>query len=643
MMQESGKPRPLATVCICVLLLLLSNQTALGATTAQLVPSLIPYSDGHGHWGYLDSDTLEVVIPPRFWSARPFKYGLGRITRPNPHSSRPWIRLHNWVRPNGELVFKHWFDGVYPKGADENEPMRGIITVTLPDGRSGVVSLPKGGWLVEPARNREVRFYARRRYVIDNHILVVGGQRHKVPDGVLIDFVNFKKGFIRITDGDHEKGVADLHGNVLLPPDYMTVEYFPEIDRAIISDFSNPIFKLAFSAAPPAAWPAMEWMLFTAVVDEDGNEIRSFDSDVYVGRLRGHIGYYMVKDDPAPRPKHYFSLITGEDLDASRVEAVAGLHIFQNNERAGLETVTGKVLIPAMYAELIRINSKLFIARKADTWDNGYGVINRHNEIVIPFQYDDLETAGHNRLRVGKNGLYGLIDWQGNIVIDLVYDRGLYFGPDGFAEVSRNGHSGVINTAGEVVVPTRYEGLIFNTRALGETRKIYFEVKKESLKGLYSATGELLVPPKYGSLSLDGIAHGWVEVEDPAREHSGLINLRADESVPVTYDNFVFHDHIIVANRYEAETGTYWYQPFTMAGEPITGMVYTEMEPEYDYFVARRNGHYGVLGSRGRERLSFVYYEITAVGPNLARARRMNGRWVYIGTHGRVYRPQPRH
>lgn len=423
----------------------------------------------------------------------------------------------------------------------------------------------------------------------------------------------------------------------------MTVDYFPKIHRAIVGGFNNPFAKVAFFITPRAAWDTLlGWMATQAVVDEQGNEIRSFGAGVYLGRLRDDIGYYKNKEDEPPRQKHYFSLTTGENLDATKIEASVGLHLFHQNDRTGLETIDGEVLIPAVYDRLIPLNTQLFIANKAHTWDNGYGLVNRHNEVVIPFKYDFMDPAGPNRLLVTKNGLHGQINWQGETVIDLIYDSSFYFGPNGLATVSKNDQEGAINRSGEVVVPVRYDD-IYKIRSKKTSGKTYFRVRMDGKEGLLSSSGKVLIPPKYGDIELhDSFARGWVVVENPTGTNTGLINIRTGVTLPAPYNGFTFRDHFLVAWRSDSESNTNErYKLFTLSGKPLPGKTYQAMEHEYDYFIAARNGSYGVLSSHADVLIPFVYKSIVAYGPNLVRALKHNGRQVYINTNGRIYRPRP--
>ena len=55
-----------------------------------------------------------------------------------------------------------------------------------------------------------------------------------------------------------------------------------------------------------------------------------------------------------------------------------------------------------------------------------------------------------------KDGKYGFVDRDGDIVIPLIYDGALHFA-DGLAPVCKGGKWGDINADGEVVIPFRFQ------------------------------------------------------------------------------------------------------------------------------------------------------------------------------------------
>jgi serine/threonine-protein kinase len=78
--------------------------------------------------------------------------------------------------------------------------------------------------------------------------------------------------------------------------------------------------------------------------------------------------------------------------------------------------------------------------------------------VVIPCIYDFADGFFTGLALVERNGKWGYINLQGQMVIPCIYDGGNSF-QDGLAEVWKDGKCGYINTQGEVVLPCIYDSI----------------------------------------------------------------------------------------------------------------------------------------------------------------------------------------
>lgn len=83
--------------------------------------------------------------------------------------------------------------------------------------------------------------------------------------------------------------------------------------------------------------------------------------------------------------------------------------------------------------------------------NNKYGIINSQGEIIIEPIYNYLSSFDDNGLAsVDINNKFGCINTKGELVIDSVYDSPFYF-TNGLAKVSVDGKAMIINTTEEIV------------------------------------------------------------------------------------------------------------------------------------------------------------------------------------------------
>jgi hypothetical protein len=96
----------------------------------------------------------------------------------------------------------------------------------------------------------------------------------------------------------------------------------------------------------------------------------------------------------------------------------------QENGKYGFRDSHGQTLIPFEYDELPGTLGLCNIARKG----NLYGCISHKNEVIIPFQYQeitfvnfDAERFANDYVTLKKGGSYGLADAKGNIILPVKY------------------------------------------------------------------------------------------------------------------------------------------------------------------------------------------------------------------------------
>src|SRR5690606_18422365 len=126
------------------------------------------------------------------------------------------------------------------------------------------------------------------------------------------------------------------------------------------------------------------------------------------------------------------------------------------NNFYGFVDENGKEIIPlGIYNFLNPIDEKNMILAKKNGKD---GYIDIHQNILIPFEFDDLEVFSDNGLAPAiKNGKSGAINRKGEIVIPFIYDKIGSFYASGLAIAKKDGKFGFINGTGKEIIPLIYE------------------------------------------------------------------------------------------------------------------------------------------------------------------------------------------
>ncbi len=115
----------------------------------------------------------------------------------------------------------------------------------------------------------------------------------------------------------------------------------------------------------------------------------------------------------------------------------------------------GNVVIPlGKYKFLNPIDEKGMIYANKGT---KYGYIDIHENILVPFEYDDLTVFSQELSCAKKNGKFGFINRKGKIVIPIQFENETFFRKNGLALVKKNDLYGFIDKKGKEIIPLLYQ------------------------------------------------------------------------------------------------------------------------------------------------------------------------------------------
>ena len=294
-----------------------------------------------------------------------------------------------------------------------------------------------------------------------------------------------------------------------------------------------------------------------------------------------------------------------------------GFFYAENENGYGYLDENGNVAIDFVFENATDFKNGLAVVEKGGK----YGIINTKGELVSDFIYDWIEPfrTDRNPSRFKQGQKFGLIDQVGTLVVDSIYDhigdfsegltlaadKGSYgfisttgdtiidfkftFSPEvlsystynkGYVRILQKSKMGVIDTAGTKIFPAIFEGIgAFSGSLIPVSKKgkwgyanlsvdlaipyLYDEarnfrdsltvVSKGGLFGIIDTLGNVKIDFKYNTMILiDSMAL----VSDSAY---GLIDLRGNELVPLTYSNAEVLDNYIIRFSYGKNEGGDYY------------------------------------------------------------------------------------
>lgn len=89
-------------------------------------------------------------------------------------------------------------------------------------------------------------------------------------------------------------------------------------------------------------------------------------------------------------------------------------------------------------------------------YESKYGMVDQTGHPVLPFEYDYLDPASEGLISAKKDGKWGYINPQGEVVVNFVYETAFPF-QEGFGRVMKSRHKwGFVNAEGTEAIPCQY-------------------------------------------------------------------------------------------------------------------------------------------------------------------------------------------
>lgn len=202
-----------------------------------------------------------------------------------------------------------------------------------------------------------------------------------------------------------------------------------------------------------------------------------------------------------------------------------------------------------------------------------FGMIDMNGKWTIAPVLDEIQVGQALRLRKGAR--YALADLDGCELSDFAYD-GIYELKNGFFLTDRNGHKGLLDVAGRVIVPNRYEHI----SQLRDNQGNYVDllvVRHDGLMGIYNTCGEYMEKPRFSRI--DMFQEGFALVQENGK--FGLIDLEGRQRVGCLYDLLLPMSEGLCAAKLKSRWGF-----IDAAGREVLPFVYEAVQ-ESGFFQGR--------------------------------------------------------
>lgn len=217
-------------------------------------------------------------------------------------------------------------------------------------------------------------------------------------DNSIISANVFTNGYSVVTNDDNKQGYINEKGELVINPIYDSATNFSSDGLAVVGKEINDS-TTKYSA-----------------IDITGTELFSFSSTQYkkIGSfVNGYLPVKKDNDEVVLLDKNGNKFVSIGKWKGSYLPYWLGFYdgviVFKDGDSFGLKDEKGDIVIRAKYEELIplsEINSKYYLAMKQDK----YGIIDKDDNIIIPFEYKVLGYLNKETLFVGEGKMFSFMN-----------------------------------------------------------------------------------------------------------------------------------------------------------------------------------------------------------------------------------------
>lgn len=460
----------------------------------------------------------------------------------------------------------------------------GLVQVSLPDGKTGILELPSGKELIAPKYDG-VFWHKGTGIMVNQPDADQPNSAMRCRSGNVVDFPNTRMLFSYLMEDNFERflyfdtngsmGVVDNDGKIRVKPGtYTIIEPFIE-GRAI--------------AQAGESW---------SVLDTNGAVLATLKN---VQMLESYSG---------------------------------GFARFQRDGLYGFLDKNGKEAIAPRFTEAFPF---LFGLATVTDEHGKAGCINPAGKMVVPAQYDYCFANDLGHITVGIGDFQGLLDMNGNPLI----------APNLYTEINpataticvvRSGDLyGAITTQGKEILPQRFTYLLFDPEAR------HFTGAAETGMGLYDETGKALVAARYQVVSemqsddnYENLPKGIVRVGtgDGNNLRWGYARTSGEELLAPQYDYLQELAGEVAVVGLKEKMGMVNLQGKVLIPFGQYGSIGYHTEGFYS--VTNAQDRYGFVDKTGKVVVPLVYTGAYAFQDGLAAVMTEKGTWGIVNTTGKM-------
>ncbi len=409
-------------------------------------------------------------------------------------------------------------------------------------------------------------------------------------------------------------GIINSKGEFVINPTYNEMLTIPDSTKAIFIyqtnvDYTNGTYKSkAINDKSEVLFSGYDSVEAIQNIDSTGSVF--YDTNTLKVSKDGKYGLINFEGKELLKPE-YDSIET--------LNKIKNCYVTTKNNLKGLVDNAGNVIIDNTYADIKPLTDKYENGFVVKNNSSQYGLVNYTKQTVLECKYNEiLPVTGSDMYVVKNNDSLELVKKGDESVLKLTgYDDVVSI--DGENIIVKKGNNyGVIDTEGNTVLNAEYQDLsyLYNDKYIA---------KKNDKYGIIDITGSEVIPFKYTKITYMS-EEGFIEADN----EDGTTDL-LDTNLTVKCTGIVSEINTTYSFVKVRENGEYKYYKYTLEEEDQK-----DAYPSNTIFLSKKDGKYGFVDKNGIVIVDYIYDDATEENKFGYAAVKKDGKWGAIDAQGNI-------
>lgn len=421
-----------------------------------------------------------------------------------------------------------------------------------------------------------------------------------------------------IVSKDSKYGLINKKGNPIIPFEFQTIIYLESVKLiTVLKNNKWAFYSIKGKQLSDFIYDEIKFSQTSLVLVRKNGKVGYLDSDLVERIPFGKYSFgtsFNQNGLAIVSSKRHYGVINEKDFEIieTKYDSIGWLQeeysesdcfVAFKNKQLTLFNQNGHFIIDNIkdyFKDFCKLNNKIKTIYQVQDLNGLSGVVDDKGVILIPLKYEEIERfRTQNNTVVKLKGKYGLVDSKNSVVLPIENDYIESYEEQRYYVIKRKDKVGIL----DYNLKTIFDFVYQDVSPCFYDKENYFIIKKDNKYGVIDRLGRIIIPLEYSEMS------NWVEYGPGSNYHFvtknnkyGVITKVGKVVIPMIYDKLYYkNDKIIILSK------NHKFGVVTIQNKPVIPFEYDiicseSFNPNRDEneFYVQKNGKRFVINNKNK-------------------------------------------